>query len=105
MFDFFDNGFGRGVVLEFFGFVFVVDIVINMDEFVVVVGVGEEDDGDVEEFVVGDEFGVGGVGFKGEFVDVYGDGVDEEGVEFLVVGVVLGGVDVGEFLFEVCVLR
>ena len=82
--DLLENGLGWRISIELLRVIFVVDIVSDSNKLSAVVGTGEEDDGDAEDFSIWDALCVRWVGLEDELVDANWDGADEEGVELLV---------------------
>lgn len=80
-----DNGLGRGLSGQFLRVIFIVDIVADTDELASVVGAGQENHSDTDNFGIGNARDVRGIGRENELVDADGDGADEKRVEFLVV--------------------
>ena len=75
---------GRGLRIELFRVVFVVDIVAHSDEFSAIVATCEEDDSDAENLGCRDPSEVWGISFKYELVDADGNRTDEERIKLLV---------------------
>lgn len=71
--DLFDDRFGRWVVNQSLVGVLVVDIVADADELAVIVGAGQEDDSNANDFGIRDLGEVWRVGLEDEFVDADGD--------------------------------
>lgn len=97
--DLFDDRLRRRIGVQILVIVFVVHVVSNAYEFSSIVGAGEENDSDAEDFRRRQAGGVGRIGFKDELVNTDGDGPDEQGVEFLIVFCGRGRADVSEFPF------
>ena len=76
---------GGGLSVQLFGVIFVVDIVTDANEFTSIVGAGQKNDSDTEDFSVGNARGIRSVSLKDKFVDADRDRADEKRVEFLVV--------------------
>lgn len=72
------------VGVELFGVVLIVDVVSYSDEFSIIVGTSEEDDGDAKDLRIGNTFGVWGIGLENELVYTDRYRANEKGVEFLI---------------------
>jgi hypothetical protein len=81
--------------------ILVVLVVAHADKLLVVVRTRQQDDGDAQEVARRDLFGVWWIGGKLEAVDSDGDGAYHDGIEDLVVLVVVWGADVRELPLEV----
>jgi len=82
--DLLDDGLGWRIGNESFIRIFVVDIVTNTDKFAVVISTGQEDDGDTNDFSVGNLGQVGSICFEEELVDADWDWAHEESVKYLI---------------------
>lgn len=83
--DLFDDRLRRRALIQFRLGVFIVDVVAHAHKLALVVAACEENDGDADDFAVGDACEVGRVCFENELVDADGYGPNEQRVKLLII--------------------